>query len=110
MSRGRSTAVRYKADNGPVVFGIPGLNVRWNRETRCVVLECDDGSGASWAETGDLAELMIVALAASHRQGRMRETVRAMLDGYRISLSLGGEFYRCGKLMCWKPTWQEIAR
>lgn len=108
MSRGRSTARRYRGDNGPVVFGIPGLDVRWNRDTSTIVIALDDGSGAGWCQTGELAEMLIVALAARHRQGRLRETLQDMLRGVSIHLA-AAEFYRCGRLMCWRPASQDAA-
>ena len=108
MSRGRSTARRYRVDNGPVVFGIPGLNVRWNRETSTVVVETDNASGAAWSVSGEIAEMVIVALAKRHREGRLRETLQDMFGASRPGL-LAPDFYRCGKMMCWRPSWQTAA-
>lgn len=105
MSRGSSTALRYKPDNGPVVFGIPGLDVRWNRETSTIIVEAGDASGASWSVSGEIAEMVIVALAKRHKEGRLRETIQDMLGASRPGL-LAPDFYRCGKLMCWRPSWQ----
>ena len=110
MSRGISTARRYSADNGPVVFGIPGLDVRWNRETLCIVLALDDGSGARWCETGEIAEMILLALAKAHREQRLAEVLRSILAEQRAGLrGADAEYYRVGRLMCWRPSWQVAA-
>lgn len=108
MSRGASTARRYAADNGPVVFGCRGLDVRWNRHSRTLIVEADDGSGAAWSVSGEIAEMVIVALSARHREGRLRETLQDMLGASRPGL-MAPDFYRCGRLMCWRPSWQVSA-
>ena len=110
MSRGVSTARRYRADNGPVVFGIPGLDVRWNRESRCIVLTLDDDSGARWCETGEIAEMLLLALAKAHREQRLAEVLRLIFAEHRLGLrGVDAEYYRVGRLMCWRPSWQQAA-
>lgn len=106
MSRAVSTAKRYRSDNGPVVFGTPKFDVRWNRETKTIVIEAC-GTDAAWSETGEVAELLLLTLAASHKNGRMDMTLRDIMIRARdrICDEVHG-FYRVGPYMCWKPSWQ----
>jgi hypothetical protein len=92
-----SVTARYDADNGPVLFGVPGIDVRWNRNTRTLIVEADDNSGGRWSIEGDLACDVIVALAAAHRRGQMKSL---LMEVFRPAhCAWADEWYRCGKLL-----------
>lgn len=87
-----STARRYEPDNGPEVFGIPGLEVRWNRTSRTTILATADGR---WSVSGDFACDLIIALAAVHRQGQLRQF---LLHNLRSAVHPRQDrYYRCGR-------------
>jgi hypothetical protein len=91
----RSTAARYRPDNGPEVFGIPGLEVRWNSVSRTIILATADGR---WSVSGDFACELIIALAAVHRQGQLRQFLCQHLR--TVAHPWQDRYYRCGKTMC----------
>lgn len=94
-----STAARYDADNGPEVFGIPGLEVRWNALSRTIILATRDGK---WSVSGDFACELIIALAVVHRQGRLRQFLQQQLQS--VAHPWADRFYRCGRIMCKEST------
>lgn len=108
MSRARSTAERYKPDHGPIVFGVPGLDVRWNRKSKCVIVEVTGDRETRWVQNGEIGELVLLALAAAHNRGRLLETLRTLLGVEHETQKTYSEFYRVGKLLCWKPSWHHV--
>jgi len=92
-----SVTARYDDDNGPVVFGIPGIDIRWNRNTRTLIVEADDNSGGRWSVEGDLACDVILALAAAHRRGQMKSL---LMEVFRpAQCAWADEWYRCERLL-----------
>ncbi len=112
-----STAARYRADNGPVVFGCmscdPPLDVRWNKLTGAVVVEVRGDPSASYRFDGEDGLYVLAALVVAHRRGRMWEAVCDILDPFKERpawLEAAGEFYRCGRLLLERPSWQTTER
>ena len=97
-----STAMRYGPENGPIVFGIPGIAVRWNQLSHVIVVEVDGVKDAKILLEGEEAENLLLALAAAHRRGLMAEKLRSMLEP--AWLRMPDEWYRCGKFMLRRPT------
>ena len=90
-----STAARYEPDNGPEVFGIPGLAVRWNKLSQTIILQTADGK---WSVSGPFACKLIIALAAVHRQGQLRQF---LLHNLRTAVHPWADrYYRCGRMLC----------
>jgi hypothetical protein len=103
-----STAERYRKDNGPVVFGVPGIAVRWNRLTKAIVVEMDNEDGAYLAMEGADAERLLLALAAAHRQGLMRQRLHDMLRPAWLAFAwMDDGWYRVGRRMVKRPVSQE---
>lgn len=111
-----STAARYAADYGPIVFGCAGrppIDVRWNARTRVVVVEARGDPTSRYTFDGEDGMYVIAALAVAHRRGRMWDAVCAILDPFHQEpawLQAAGEYYRCGRLLLERPAWQTTTR
>lgn len=93
----------HAANTGPIVFGQGPVNVRWNSITFYLAIEVH---GHRMEILPELAPMVIVALAHEHSKGRLLEFLRETFQ-HAIPY-LPHQFYRCGKLMLYKPVWQEV--
>lgn len=96
-----STTERY-TETGPIVFGQGPVNIRWNKLSFHLSIDIDKHSIVIPPE---LAPMVIVALAHQHSRGKLLEFLQAT---FQHTIHLPHRFYRCGKLMLYKPVWQEV--
>jgi hypothetical protein len=104
-----STVARYSDDNGPIVFGCAGtppLDVRWNPRSSACVIEVRGQPGTAWACHGEMAERVLVGLAAAHNHGRLAAAIRDLLSPQLAAHAWWdamSRWYRCGSLLLERP-------
>ena len=105
----RSTALRYSADNGPVVMGLLApipLDIRWNVVSQVLIIEHRNDPSARIALDGETAQNVLIALAAARRRQDMWGVVLALLapvEGVTAFDQARAGFYRCGNYIVQRP-------
>lgn len=100
----RSREARYAPTNGQIVFGQQHISVRWNRHSLFLSIESTEG-GSIILGPEDNSPAVLLALAKSHREGRLIAFLR---EAFSPTIPhLDHRFYLCNTLWCYRPHHQE---